>query len=616
VNRKANSSSESTRIIAEVLEDAGDKHQEARARLWQEVIDYVMQLERLPIEPMADDKEARRDVSVAVLRKLESNDYALLRDWMSRDRTGQGASSWRSVLNAVTMAAATDWARASQQNTARPRVPWGWAVVEPMSPRKMNTLIDATMELSVRISELTGFGERQLVHEAREFAATIARARGLMRDDYEALLSAADMFGAPFADDSSRPRRSPSPGLREEIVEALLRLPGMDEKSARSMLIPIEHASLSRDNGKRTDCELILDQLAKLGLRHVCDLLENGAHRVKGSDLEPKLRELRVRVVRTIASSSPSPSPSPYDAPRGADWDEMLIPHAKSKGPEIEEEPWWRRVPRYYGGTVYRTVRARTGLVAAATVLALAIGGLLYSSNRRAAIAERPCERTIRGNAQDITDDTTISSDIVCLDSASLHIRGSHDLIIKATTVRILMASSIAGEGSPGPTGPPGSNAFQGNQESCHQSNLMPDAEGHASWCTEVIEHWNAANDGCRRSPPSDPCEIGGDGGTGEVGATGPSVIFDVLEPPKLSGLEVHLAGGPGGPGGVAGRGARHYLLSVCPDDYRELRPQSDPRQQTFDCPSGKPGRSGPIGPPGRCVVRIAGQERLCDEFK
>jgi RNA polymerase sigma-70 factor (ECF subfamily) len=198
VKRKTNSLSEPLRSMTPVPGDINDKPQEVRTRLSQVVIDYVMQLERLPIGPMADDMEARRDIAVAVLRKLESNDYALLREWSHRHSTGQGASSWRSMLKAVTMAAAIERERASRESTARPGE---WAVVEPMSPGTMNSLIDATLELSVRTSELTGFGERQVVHEARELAAGIALVRRLTRDQYEVLLRSADMFGAPFADD-------------------------------------------------------------------------------------------------------------------------------------------------------------------------------------------------------------------------------------------------------------------------------------------------------------------------------------------------------------------------------------------------------------------------------
>jgi len=63
---------------------------------------------------------------------------------------------------------------------------------------KMNDLVDATIQLSVWVLELAGFGDRPVVHEARELAATLARDRNLTPSDTEALLSAADLFGAPF----------------------------------------------------------------------------------------------------------------------------------------------------------------------------------------------------------------------------------------------------------------------------------------------------------------------------------------------------------------------------------------------------------------------------------
>jgi hypothetical protein len=103
--------------------------------------------------------------------------------------------------------------------------------------------------------------------------------------------------------------------LKIEIIEALLRLPGMDEPAARLMLIlnVRVRALLSRGDSKRGDFERILDQLAPMGLKHVCDLLENCTQLMKEGDLACKFHELRLDVERTIAPS-PSPSPSPDDA--------------------------------------------------------------------------------------------------------------------------------------------------------------------------------------------------------------------------------------------------------------------------------------------------------------
>jgi uncharacterized caspase-like protein len=265
--------------------------------------------------------------------------------------------------------------------------------------------------------------------------------------------------------------------------------------------------------------------------------------------------------------------------------------------------------------SIYSAARSYAGVGAAAALIAVALCGIGWLNQR--AVEERSCSSIIRRETQgEISTDTTIRGDTVCLEAASIVIRGSHSLTIQATTVRVLNQSSIEGDGSPGAAGSPGYNAFTSTQGGCLQGNFMPDADGRLSWCTQAEDDWRSANDGCRRSPPSDPCEIGGPGSAGEDGAPGPSVIFDVQEPPQLSGLALHLIGGAGGAGGAGGLGARHYYLPECPSDYRRLRPSAIAPRPPFDCPPGPSGAAGAAGAAGHCLVRLNGQERPCNDYR
>src|SRR5262249_50847250 len=59
-------------------------------------------------------------LALMVLRKLERNDYAYLREWMRRHESAAGGTvSWWGFVQMVTRRAAIDWARTSSLNLSR-----------------------------------------------------------------------------------------------------------------------------------------------------------------------------------------------------------------------------------------------------------------------------------------------------------------------------------------------------------------------------------------------------------------------------------------------------------------------------------------------------------------
>ena len=89
----------------------------ARATMWTDVMRYVVDLARLPLGPLGKDGEARRDVAVRVLWKLEANDYAALREWRRRQKKGKDQSTFWSFVKVLAMHRAIDYVRASPRRT-------------------------------------------------------------------------------------------------------------------------------------------------------------------------------------------------------------------------------------------------------------------------------------------------------------------------------------------------------------------------------------------------------------------------------------------------------------------------------------------------------------------
>jgi len=121
-------------IIAALLGDDLRMRQEARALLWTEVQEYVLHRAQLPLPQVVDDKDVRLDIALAVLRKLERNNYAALCEWRVRHASGRNASRWWTFVSVITKSATIDWVRTSRLNLASRGAPLVWAQVEPTDP--------------------------------------------------------------------------------------------------------------------------------------------------------------------------------------------------------------------------------------------------------------------------------------------------------------------------------------------------------------------------------------------------------------------------------------------------------------------------------------------------
>src|SRR5215471_3593020 len=103
-------------IVGDILSGDAGARDRGRATLWEDVADYVEHVVKLPIGPLNDDPEARRDIAMRVLQKLEAHSNAHLGRWHSRQlRKHEHASFWR-LIKAISWSIAIDHARGSRLN--------------------------------------------------------------------------------------------------------------------------------------------------------------------------------------------------------------------------------------------------------------------------------------------------------------------------------------------------------------------------------------------------------------------------------------------------------------------------------------------------------------------
>lgn len=136
-------------IIDRVLEGASPAEQDAaREILWVDVSNYVVQCRNLPIGPLNEDEDARRDIAVCVLRKLELASYKELRKWRAGNRA-KGGSWWR-FIRWVTIKLSIDFARTSRQNVARRSDGFQWVRVAAVDPFVLGDILESTYGASIR----------------------------------------------------------------------------------------------------------------------------------------------------------------------------------------------------------------------------------------------------------------------------------------------------------------------------------------------------------------------------------------------------------------------------------------------------------------------------------
>src|SRR4051812_42519600 len=91
----------------------------ARTTMWVEGTRFVERVVRLPIGPLADDNDVRRELAMRVLAKLEREDFANLREWLRRQFDGDNPSHWWSFVRMVARTTAISYAWCCDRNLNR-----------------------------------------------------------------------------------------------------------------------------------------------------------------------------------------------------------------------------------------------------------------------------------------------------------------------------------------------------------------------------------------------------------------------------------------------------------------------------------------------------------------
>ena len=76
--------SEVIAIVDDILGRDPAARDAARARLWPQVELYVTRVADIPLGPLSDDQDVRRDIFVSVMTTLEANHFARLGAWRAR----------------------------------------------------------------------------------------------------------------------------------------------------------------------------------------------------------------------------------------------------------------------------------------------------------------------------------------------------------------------------------------------------------------------------------------------------------------------------------------------------------------------------------------------------
>jgi hypothetical protein len=140
-------------IIDDVLGSNADAHKVARVILWQEVGLYVERVATLPIGPLNDDEDARRDIGLSVLKKLEGRSNLHLKEWRARQRRKQDHASWWGWIKTVARCVSIDYARTSRLNVARRGEPYKWVGLESIDPFVLGETLGSALDFLVHCGE-------------------------------------------------------------------------------------------------------------------------------------------------------------------------------------------------------------------------------------------------------------------------------------------------------------------------------------------------------------------------------------------------------------------------------------------------------------------------------
>ncbi|HEX8113406.1 MAG TPA: hypothetical protein VF516_37005 [Kofleriaceae bacterium] len=123
-------------IVRDILEGDPSARTKARTILWQEVQCFVERVVRLPIGPLNEDEEARRDIAVRVLVKLEKQSNAHLAAWYARQLRQRDHSSFWTWIKTISWSCAIDHARTSRLNIApRSEKRFDWIRIDCVDPQ-------------------------------------------------------------------------------------------------------------------------------------------------------------------------------------------------------------------------------------------------------------------------------------------------------------------------------------------------------------------------------------------------------------------------------------------------------------------------------------------------
>jgi len=156
----------------------------ARSVTWLQTSYFVERRLRLPLGPLSNDEDVRRDIAVKVLAKLEANDRAHLREWRQRQERRRDHASWWSLIKRVAVRVAIDYCRTSRRNVARRGENFAWVDVQLADP---HTLADSVDQVQIpntpgEIYELLREVQRRRRNEREQASpAVIRRSPGRVR---------------------------------------------------------------------------------------------------------------------------------------------------------------------------------------------------------------------------------------------------------------------------------------------------------------------------------------------------------------------------------------------------------------------------------------------------
>jgi hypothetical protein len=138
-------------IIDRLLGDGSDDERKAaRETMWVQVQHYVVERARLPIGPLNEDKDARRDIAVSLLRRLEQRQFHHVKEWRRRQQRGQSHASWWGLIYRMAYQLGIDLARLSRQNLApREAKQFRWARVAVVEPQVLADCLGDTLGKSL-----------------------------------------------------------------------------------------------------------------------------------------------------------------------------------------------------------------------------------------------------------------------------------------------------------------------------------------------------------------------------------------------------------------------------------------------------------------------------------